>query len=121
MRKSDGSIRLCGDYKVTINEYLGNIEYPTPNAQDLFATLAGGRRFTRLDLKQAYQQMEVDSLVPDPLARRARFPYNTKTLERVWDHTAYFLHVVSPHVTNVNTFMLLVHYAVTIHLSIKAN
>ena len=61
VRKSDGSIRVCGDYKVTINEYLENIEYPTPNAQDLFATLAGGRRFTRLDLKQAYQQMEVDT------------------------------------------------------------
>ena len=40
---------------------MGNIEYPTPNAQDLFATLASGRRFTRLDLKQAYQQMEVDT------------------------------------------------------------
>ncbi len=39
----------CCDYKVTINEYLENIEYPTPNAQDLFATLAGGRRFARLD------------------------------------------------------------------------
>ena len=61
VRKSDGSIRLCGDYKVTINEYLENIEYLTPNAQDLFATLACGQRFTRLDLKQAYQQMEVDT------------------------------------------------------------
>ena len=61
VRKSDGSIRLCGDYKVTINEYSENIEYPTPNAQDLFDTLAGGRRFIRLDLKQAYQQMEVDT------------------------------------------------------------
>ena len=36
VRKSDGSIRLCGNYKVTINEYLENIEYRTPNAQDLF-------------------------------------------------------------------------------------
>ena len=61
VRKSGSSIRLCGDYKVSINEYLVNIEYPTPNAQDLFATLVGGRRFTRLDLKQAYQQMEVDT------------------------------------------------------------
>ncbi len=61
VRKSDGSIRLCGDYKVTINEYLENIEYPTPNAQDLFATLAGDRRFTSLDLEQAYQQMDVDT------------------------------------------------------------
>ena len=48
-------------FKVTLNEYLETIEYPTPNAQDLFATLAGGRRFTRLDLKQAHQQMEVDT------------------------------------------------------------
>ena len=52
-RKSDGSIRLCGDYKVTINEYLENIEYPTLNAHNLFASLVGGRRFTGLHLKQA--------------------------------------------------------------------
>ena len=52
LRKGDGSIRLCGDYKVTINPFLKNNQYPTPNAQDLFATLVGGRKFTRLDLKQ---------------------------------------------------------------------
>lgn len=28
--------------------------------QDLFSTLAGGKLFTKLDLKQAYQQLEVD-------------------------------------------------------------
>ena len=58
--KADGGIRLCGDYKVTIHLYLDHGQYPTPNAEDLFATLAGGKRFTRLDLRQAYQQMEVD-------------------------------------------------------------
>ena len=31
-----------------------------PNPRDLFATLAGGKRFTRLDMKQTYQQMKVD-------------------------------------------------------------
>ena len=61
VRKSDGSIRLCGDCKITINKYLENIEFPTPNAQDLFANLAGGRQFTRLDLMQAYQKMEADT------------------------------------------------------------
>ena len=30
-----------------------------PNPQDLFSTLAGGRVFTRLDMKQAYQQMRI--------------------------------------------------------------
>ena len=53
-------MRLCSDYEVTINQYLDHGQYPTANAQDLFATLARRKRFTRLDLRQAYQQMEVD-------------------------------------------------------------
>ena len=61
VRKADNSIRICGDYKVTINPYLEMDNYPMPNAQDLFASLAGGRFFTRLDMKQAYMQMRVDA------------------------------------------------------------
>lgn len=34
--------------------------YPLPTVQDLFSTLAGGTVFTKIDLKQAYQQLEVD-------------------------------------------------------------
>ena len=59
VRKGDGSVRICGDYKVTINPFLEMNAYPMPNPQDLFATLAGGRFFSRLDMKQAYQQMRV--------------------------------------------------------------
>ncbi|XP_033124030.1 uncharacterized protein K02A2.6-like [Anneissia japonica] len=58
--KADNSVRICGDYKVTINQYLGVEKYPLPTPQDLFATLAGGKYFTTLDLSQAYQQMVVD-------------------------------------------------------------
>ena len=32
-----------------------------PNPQNLLAILAGGRRFSRIDLKQAYQQLGVAS------------------------------------------------------------
>ena len=32
-----------------------------PNVQDLFATLAGGKLFTKLDLSHAYQQLELDA------------------------------------------------------------
>ena len=43
IRKGDGTVRLCGDYKVTINPYLDMGGYPMPNPRDLLATLAGGR------------------------------------------------------------------------------
>ncbi|MES9884563.1 MAG: RNase H-like domain-containing protein [Sedimenticola sp.] len=59
--KSDGSIRICGDYKVTVNRTVPDEPYPIPNTDDLFATLAGGEKFTKLDLSHAYSQLELDS------------------------------------------------------------
>ena len=35
-------------------------QYPVPKAEDLFATLAEGQKFTKLDLSQAYQQVLLD-------------------------------------------------------------
>lgn len=55
--KADGTMRICGDYKVTINPVLQVDQYPVPKAEDLFATLAGGQKFSKLDLSQAYQQV----------------------------------------------------------------
>ena len=39
--KADNTVRLCGDYKITINPYLATEGYPVLNLQDLFATLSG--------------------------------------------------------------------------------
>lgn len=58
--KADKSIRICGDYKVTINQSVEEETYPLPNTEDLFATLAGGKLFTKLDLSHAYQQLQLD-------------------------------------------------------------
>ncbi len=55
--KGDGRIRPCGDYKVTVSSSLKVDQYPLPKPDELFASLAGGKRFTKLDLTQAYQQM----------------------------------------------------------------
>ena len=41
--KAGNTVKLSGDYKVTINPYLDPEGYPMPNPQDLFATLAGGK------------------------------------------------------------------------------
>ena len=58
--KKDGSIRLCGDFKVTVNPVLTAKQYPLPLIDDLFAGLAGGQKFSKIDLCQAYLQMHVD-------------------------------------------------------------
>ena len=58
--KKDGRLRICGDYKVTINPSLKIDTHPLPKPQELFASLAGGKLFTKLDLSQAYQQMRLD-------------------------------------------------------------
>ena len=55
--KKDHRVRICGDYKVTINPVLEVDQYPLPRPVDLFATLAGGKSFTTLDLSHAYQQL----------------------------------------------------------------
>ena len=59
--KQDGSIRVCGDYKLTVNQAAQVDVYPPPLVDDLFASLAGGKSFTKLDLAQAYQQLLLDN------------------------------------------------------------
>lgn len=58
--KADDKIRICGDYKVTVNTCVMKEHYPLPNAEDLFATLAGGKYFSKIDLSHAYQQLELE-------------------------------------------------------------
>lgn len=57
--KSADRVRLCGDYKVTVNRHLNIDEHPLPTIDELFANMAGGQKFSKLDLSQAYLQMEV--------------------------------------------------------------
>ncbi|XP_037874317.1 uncharacterized protein LOC119630090 [Bombyx mori] len=58
--KANGDIRICGDYKITINPRLKDYHYPLPHIKDLFATLGGGEYYTKLDLSNAFQQCLLD-------------------------------------------------------------
>ncbi len=58
--KGDGTVRLCGDYKVTVNQVVKLDTYPLPRIEDLFARLAGGKKFSKLDLANAYLQLQLD-------------------------------------------------------------
>ena len=58
--KPDGKVRICGDFKGTLNPQLQPEQHPTRRIEDIFANLAGGEKFTKLDLTQAYLSINVD-------------------------------------------------------------
>ena len=57
--KQNGAIRVCGDYKLTVNQVAQTDKYPLPKVDDMFSALSGGNYFTTLDLSQAYLQLPI--------------------------------------------------------------
>ena len=53
-------MRICGDYKVTINRAERLEKYPIPRFEELFTSLAGGKTFSKLDLSHVYLQVLLD-------------------------------------------------------------
>ena len=54
------SVRICGDYKMTVNQVAKHDSYPIPRIEDLFASLSNSETFTKLDMSNAYQQLVLD-------------------------------------------------------------
>ena len=46
--KTDGSVQLCGDYKVTVNKVSRLDAYPFPKIEEVHNKLAGGKTFIEL-------------------------------------------------------------------------
>ena len=78
--KKNGRFRICGDYKVTINPVLETEQYPLPKPEELFATLAGGMKFTKLDLTQAYTQVLLDNTSAGYVSINTTRAYTNKRL-----------------------------------------
>ena len=45
VHKRDGDIRICGDFKLTINPVICPQVYPLPTPEEMFSTLANGESF----------------------------------------------------------------------------
>ncbi|KAL0462743.1 UNVERIFIED_CONTAM: Transposon Ty3-I Gag-Pol polyprotein [Sesamum latifolium] len=58
VRKQDGSIRMCVDYRA-LNKVTIKNKYPIPNAMDLFDKLTKARYYTKIDLRSGYWQVRV--------------------------------------------------------------
>ena len=59
VKKANGTIRVCGDFSTGLNAALKTHCYPLPLPEDIFTMLNGGTYFAKLDLADAYFQIEV--------------------------------------------------------------
>ena len=70
------TIRLCGDYRLTVNQVVQLNQFPIPKIEDLLAKLAGGKYFISLDMSQAYQQLPLDDNSKKLVVIKGLFAYN---------------------------------------------
>jgi len=56
--KSDGSIRLCVDFR-SLNAVTIKNRYPLPLISEILDRLSHAKRFTKLDLRDAYHRMRI--------------------------------------------------------------
>ena len=95
IQKPNKTVRICGDYKVTVNPVLDVPEYPLPTAEDGFQKLNGGQKFTKLDLSHAYQQVLLDESLREYVAinthlglfRYLRLPYGVASAPALFQET----------------------------------
>ena len=59
IKKKDGGIRICADFKMTVNPQLRPKTYLLPTVDEVFAVLAQGEYFSTIYLSRAYKQMEL--------------------------------------------------------------
>jgi Reverse transcriptase (RNA-dependent DNA polymerase) len=67
VRKKDGSMRLCVDYRA-LNKLTVKNKYPIPRIDDLMDRLQGARVFSKIDLRSGYHQVRVH---PDHIQKTA--------------------------------------------------
>ena len=72
MKKKDGTMRMCIDYR-ELNKVTMKNRYPLPRIDDLFDQLKGAQVFSKIDLRTGYHQLKVREEDVSKTAFRTRY------------------------------------------------
>ena len=61
VKKKDGTLRLCIDYR-QLNKITVKNKYPLPRIDDLFNQLKGASVFSKIDLRSGYHQLRINDM-----------------------------------------------------------
>ena len=93
--KKDGSIRVCRDFRQTVNKHAKTEIYPLPRIKELFTTLSRGQTFVTWDLFHAYLQLELEEETQElvtidthkGLYRYKRLPFGVASAPAIFQKT----------------------------------
>jgi len=94
--KSDGSSRLCTDYR-KLNDVTIKNKYPLPKIDDLFDQLTGARVFSKIDLRTGYHQLKIRATDIPKIAFTTRYGLYEYTVMSfgLTNAPAYFMNLMN--------------------------